>query len=159
MDVLVYENYLNNSNYQSDFNKERIIIREKINFILSKYLEDRTFLKDKINNWRDAILNECNNFLLKYPNYITFVNLSINNKSINKSKYYSHSTLMAGKTTQIIEINFNSNKIEAQIVLSMFLKERKRTPKDLTEALNLSEKEFLNLAEGRTFEIFYEKVL
>ena len=41
----------------------------------------------------------------------------------------------------------------------MFLKERKRTPKDLTEALNLSEKEFLNLAEGRTFEIFYEKVL
>ena len=144
MDVLVYENYLNNQNFQSDFENERIIIRGKINFILSKYLEDRTYLKDKINNWRDAILNECNNFLLKYPNYITFVNLSINNKSINKSKYYPHYTLMAGKTTQIVEINFNSDKIEAQIVLSMFLKDRKRTAKDLTEALNLAEKEFSN---------------
>ena len=64
---------------------------------------------------------------------------------------------MAGNTTQIVEINFNSDKIEAQIVLSMFLKDRKRTAKDLTEALNLAEKEFLNLAEGRTFETFYEK--
>ena len=67
IDVLTYEKELNN---QDDFEKERIIIREKMNFILSKYLEDRTFLKDKINNWRDAILKESNNFFLKYPNYI-----------------------------------------------------------------------------------------
>lgn len=67
IDVLTYEKESNN---QDDFEKERILIREKMNFILSKYLEDRTFLKDKVNNWRDAILKECNNFFLKYPNYI-----------------------------------------------------------------------------------------
>ncbi len=125
-----------------------------MNFILSKYLVDRTFLKDKINNWRDAILNECNNFFLKYPNYITFVSLVINNKSLNKAKYYYNYTVMAGNTTQVIEVNFKSDKIEAEMIISMFLKERSRTPKDLTEAFYLAEKEFLNLAEGRTFETF-----
>ena len=154
IDVLTYEKELNK---QDDFEKERIIIREKMNFILSKYLVDRTFLKDKINNWRDAILNECNNFFLKYPNYITFVSLVINNKSLNKAKYYSNFDVIKGKTTQVVEVNFKSDKIEAEMIISMFLKERSRTPKDLTKAFNLAEKEFLNLAEGRTFETFYEK--
>ena len=39
----------------------------------------------------------------------------------------------------------------------MFLKERERTKKDLTKALNLAEKEFLNLAEGRTYDTFHDK--
>ena len=39
----------------------------------------------------------------------------------------------------------------------MFLKERKRTKKDLTKALNLAEKEFLNLVEGRTYDTFHDK--
>ena len=154
IDVLTYEKELKN---QDDFEKERNTIKDKMNFILSKYLEDRTFLKDKVNNWRDAILNECNNFFLKYPNYITFVSLVINNKSLNKAKYYSSFDVIKGKTTQVVEVNFKSDKMEAQMIISMFLKERSRTPKDLTEAFKLTEKEFLNLAEGRTFEKFYEK--
>ena len=64
---------------------------------------------------------------------------------------------MSGKTTQIIDIYFNSDKIQAQINVGMFLKERERTKKDLTKALNLAEKEFLNLAEGRTYDTFHDK--
>ena len=64
---------------------------------------------------------------------------------------------MSGKTTQIIDVYFNSDKIQAQINVGMFLKERERTKKDLTKALNLGEKEFLNLAEGRTYDTFYDK--
>ena len=43
------------------------------------------------------------------------------------------------------------------MIISMVLRDLSRTPKDLTETFNLAEKEFLNLAEGRTFEKFYEK--
>ena len=64
---------------------------------------------------------------------------------------------MSGKTTQIIDVYFNSDNIKAQINVGMFLKERKRTKKDLTKALNLAEKEFLNLAEGRTYDTFHDK--
>jgi len=64
---------------------------------------------------------------------------------------------MAGKTTQILDIDFISDKIEAKLTIGMFLKERERTKKDLTKALNLAEKEFLNLAEGRTFDTFHDK--
>ena len=97
-----------------------------MDFILSKYLEDRTFLKDKVKNWRDAILNECNNFFLKYPDFITFVNLVINNKSLKKAKYYSNYTVSAGKTTKNLLINFKSDQIEAEMIIFLFLKERKR---------------------------------
>jgi len=123
IDVLTYEKELNN---QDDFEKEKIIIKEKMDFILSKYLEDRTFLKDKVKNWRDAILNECNNFFLKYPDFITFVNLVINNKSLKKAKYYSNYTVSAGKTTKNLLINFKSDQIEAEMIIFLFLKERKR---------------------------------
>ena len=153
----ISENTSNNSIEKNDFEKEKISIKEKINQILYKYLGDRTYLKDKINNWKDAILNECNILFLKYQNYITFVNLIIFNKSIQQSKYIINRTFMSGKTTQIIDVYFKSDKIQAQINVGMFLKERKRKKKDLTEALILAEKEFLNLAEGRTYDTFHDK--
>ena len=36
---------------------------------------------------------------------------------------------MSGKTTQKIDVYFNSDKIQAQINVGMFLKERKRKKK------------------------------
>ena len=157
IDILVYENKLYYLNEKNDFEKEKISIKEKINQILYKYLGDRTYLKDKINNWKDAILNECKIFFLKYQNYITFVNLIIFNKSIKKSRYETTRIFESGKTTQKIDVYFNSDNIKAQINVGMFLKERERTKKDLTKAFNLTEKEFLNLAEGRTYDTFHDK--
>ena len=106
IDILVYENKLYYLNEKNDFEKEKISIKEKINQILYKYLGDRTYLEDKINNWKDAILNECNILFLKYQNYITFVNLIIFNKSIQQSKYEINRTFISGKTTQIIDVYF-----------------------------------------------------
>ena len=157
IDILVSENKLYYQNEKNDFEKEKISIKEKINQILYKYLGDRTYLKDKINNWKDAILNECKILFLKYQNYITFVSLVIFNKSIKQSNYFLDWAFIAGETTQIIDVYFNSDNIKAQINVGMFLKERERTKKDLTKALNLAEKEFLNLAEGRTFDTFHDK--
>ena len=157
IDILVYENKLYYLNEKNDFEKEKISIKEKINQILYKYLGDRTYLKDKINNWKDAILQECNILFLKYQNYITFVSLVIFNKSIKQSNYFLDWTFIAGETTQILGIDFISDKIEAKLTIGMFLKERERTKKDLTKALNLAEKEFLNLAEGRTYDTFHDK--
>ena len=85
------------------------------------------------------------------------MSLVIFNKSIKQSKYYLDWAFIAGETTQIIDVYFNSDNIKAQINVGMFLKERERTKKDLTKALNLAEKEFLNLAEGRTFDTFHDK--
>ena len=157
IDILVSENTSNNSIEKNDFEKEKISIKETINQILYKYLGDRTYLEDKINNWKDAILNECNIFFLKYQNYITFVSLVIFNKSIKQSNYFLDWTFIAGETTQVLGIDFISDKIEAKLTIGMFLKERERTKKDLTKALNLAEKEFLNLAEGRTYDTFHDK--
>ena len=54
-------------------------------------------------------------------------------------------------------VYFKSDNIKAELIIGMFLKEKKRKKKDLTEALILAEKEFLNLAEGRTYDTFYDK--
>ena len=115
----ISENTSNNSIEKNDFEKEKISIKETINQILYKYLGDRTYLEDKINNWKDAILNECNNLFLKYHNYITFVSLVIFNKSIKESKYGINRTFMSGKTTQIIDVYFNSEKEQKKIKLKL----------------------------------------
>ena len=106
IDILVSENKLYYLNEKNDFEKEKISINEKINQILYKYLGDRNYLEDKINNWKDDNLNECNILFLKYQNYITFVNLIIFNKSIQQSKYEINRTFISGKTTQIIDVYF-----------------------------------------------------
>ena len=121
IDILVSENTSNNSIEKNDFEKEKISIKEKINQILYKYLGDRTYLKDKINNWKDAILNECNILFLKYQNYITFVNLIIFNKSIKQSNCFLDWAFIAGETTQILDIDFISDKIVAKLTIGMFL--------------------------------------
>ena len=82
------------------------------------------------------------------------MSLVIFNKSIKQSNYFLDWTFIAGETTQILDIDFISDKIVAKLTIGMFLKERERTKKDLTKALNLAEKEFLNLAEGRTYDTF-----
>ena len=129
IDILVSENTSNNSIEKNDFEKEKISIKEKINQILYKYLGDRTYLKDKINNWKDAILNECNILFIKYHNYITFVSLVIFNGSIKQSRYEITRIFTSGKTTQKIQIYFKSDNIKAELIIGMFLKEKKRKKK------------------------------
>ena len=129
IDILAYENKSYYLNEKNDFEKEKISIKEKINQILYKYLGDRTYLEDKINNWKDAILNECNILFIKYHNYITFVSLVIFNGSIKQSRYEITRIFTSGKTTQKIQIYFKSDNIKAELIIGMFLKEKKRKKK------------------------------
>ena len=54
------------------------------------------------------------------------------------------------------KVKFDSNNIECSIYINCY-KKIKRVQKDLTESLNLIEKEFLNLAEGRDYGVFKDK--
>ncbi len=52
MNVLVYEsnNIVDNNKYAFE-EAEINLLKEKINTILSKYLEDRKYIKNKVDNW------------------------------------------------------------------------------------------------------------
>ena len=58
MNILVYEskNFNNNDISKKGLEEKEIDnLKEKINFILSKYFADRKYLENKVDNWRDAI--------------------------------------------------------------------------------------------------------
>ena len=67
MNVLVYEsnNIVDNNKYALE-ESEINLLKEKISKILSKYLEDRKYIKDKVDNWRDAILKDCEKYYIKF---------------------------------------------------------------------------------------------
>ena len=121
------------------------------------YLEDREYLEEKVDNWRDAILNEISKLFIDFKDYISFIHLYIYNNDIKESHNYQTWNTVSGKSTLAFDINFSSKKIGALVNINMFIKNKKRTQKDLSEVLNIAEKEFLNLAEGRSFTIFREK--
>ena len=64
------------------FEEEIKKITDKVNEILNTYLADRKYVKDKITNWRDAVLKECEKFFSKYKEqYSVLVNLTIYDKT------------------------------------------------------------------------------
>ena len=157
MIVLVYEI---DKYYKEEFLKKGIDIddlKKKLKFILSKYLEDRKYIDKKVDNWRDAILNECELLFLNFKEYKTFINLLIYNNGLKESHGCQTWNTISGKNTVTFDVEFKSQNINSYLNVSMFTKNKKRTKKDLGKAVDLIEKEFLNLAEGREYNIFYKK--
>ena len=47
-------------------------MKDKLNSILDKYLGDRKYVKDKIDNWRDAIMKESEFMFMQYKDKYKF---------------------------------------------------------------------------------------
>ena len=82
MNVLVYDNEGENNNKVDKNSKNEDIdinaIKKELNFILSKYLEDRIYLENKIDNWIEAIFQESEKILLNYKDHKTFIHITMN---------------------------------------------------------------------------------
>ena len=81
MNVLVYEsnNIVDNNKYSFE-EAEINLLKEKINTILSKYLEDRKYIKNKVDNWWDDILKVCEKLFTNYKEYKIFIHIIIRDK-------------------------------------------------------------------------------
>ena len=156
MNVLVYElqkyNTMDKSKIQENyFEKE---LKDQIYFILAKYLDDREYLENKVDNWRDAILQEVEQIFLKYKDYKTFINIIISRENKESDFYRTWNSFSYDKR---FTINFNSNIIKAKVFIHIYKRNIKRKKKNIKNEFNEIEKSFLNLAEGRKFDIFCEK--
>lgn len=155
MKILVCEidKYNNNELWENiDVNK----LKKELKTILCKYLDDRVYLENKIDNWKEAILKETEKLFLIYKEYKIFIHLSINENSIKADNYYSDSGLFH-MVDLLFYVGFESKNIKADFDIIIFKKNRKRTKKDLSNVMTLIETEFLNMAEGREYKIFMEK--
>ena len=94
--------------------------------------------------------------MLNYKNFKIFIHLTISDKSIKRNNSYRNAGLYANIDISF-SLEFDSQNINAILNVAMFKKNLKRTKKDLSNVIPLTEKEFLNLAEGREYEIFMEK--
>ena len=165
MNVLVYELNDNNDkidedkdkdNESQEFKNEVEKIKEKLNFILNKYLGDRKYVKDKIINWKDAIMKECESlFSIYYDEYIIFSNLMIYDISESKLKYQGLYNAYDYKT--YFFVIFKTKYIKASILIVFYSKNKNRNKQEITEVLELIQTKFLNLAECREYDIFMEK--
>ena len=67
--------------------------KPKIKQILEKYFDNKDYLEDKVDRWKNAILSECNSLFSTYKEYKTFIALIIrdeNQKNIDdKYKWFS----------------------------------------------------------------------
>ena len=79
MNVLVNElNQINDdnsgqkNNEDKEFEKEIETMKDKLNSILDKYLGERKYVKDKIDNWRDAIMKESEFMFIQYKDKYKF---------------------------------------------------------------------------------------
>lgn len=120
MNILVYE--LNNLQ-ESNEKIEKIDIndlKEKIKNILSIYLEDRIYLNNKVENWGDAILKECESIFKKFTDYITFLNLIIHDKSIKESRSKWSSSIR--REDYDFGVELKNDKIYGYIKIIMFNK-------------------------------------
>ena len=161
MNILVYElnKYEDKEKsikiIQNEIGDEEInILKEKIHDILSKYLDDRKYMDNKADYWRDAILTECEKLFLNYKEYKTFINIIINDISISEIEYHRYWKYYG--VYYDFKSEFRSNKLKALIYVSIF-KKKERQKKDLNKAFESIEKEFLNLAEGREYSIVIQK--
>ena len=59
-------------------------IKPKIEFILSKYLDDRKYIENSVDKWKDAILNECNSVFVSNKEYKAFIYLMIKDEKQKK---------------------------------------------------------------------------
>ena len=149
----------NKSNLDPKFEEEVKKIEDKLNNILNKYLADRKYVKDKITNWRDAIMKECEIFFSSYDKeYTIFTNLIIYDCS-EKKLQFSNTKNAIGIKKQI-SVKFKSNNIAAKIMVTLFSKNNKKRKKmDMKDVFEKIQTSFLNLAECRTYEIFSEKYM
>ena len=161
MNILVYEinKYEDKEKsikiIKNEIGEEEInILKEKIHDILSKYLDDRKYMDNKADYWRDAILKECEKLFLNYKEYKTFINVIINDISISEIEYHRYWKYYG--VYYDFKSEYKSNKIKALLYVSIF-KKKERKKKDLNKAFESIEKEFLNLAEGREYGIVIQK--
>ena len=159
MIVLVYDNDEESNNKDEENSKNEDIdinaIKKELNFILSKYLEDRVYLENKIDNWIEAIFQESEKILLNYKDHKTFIHITIHDRKINGYESLRKYGLYSNACT--FDLEFKSDKIKAFVNIIMFKRNIKRTKRDLSKVLTMAEKEFLNLAEGREYNVFMEK--
>ena len=150
--IYIYAYDIEDYNNNIDVNNLQIELKK----ILSIYLDDRIYLKNKVDNWKEAIFKEAEKKLLNYKNFKIFIHLTISDKSIKRNNSYRNAGLYSNIDIYF-SLEFDSQNINAILNVAMFKKNLKRTKKDLSNVIPLTEKEFLNLAEGREYEIFMEK--
>lgn len=158
MNILVYK-IEDLETEKIDINNEINLVYElknKIYLILVKYLEDREYIENKATNWIQAILNEINPLFLNYKEYKTFIHVLIKNETIKKKDFRRKHDYInnSGKN---FHVKFNNNKIFGLVHVHMFNINIKRTEKDTKNFFDSTLNNFLNLAEGREFDIFIEK--
>ena len=130
MNILVYESKnINNNDISKKGLEEKEIdnLKEKINFILSKYLADRKYLENKVDNWRDAILKGCEKLFSKYTDYKIFINIIIRDKQIKG--YQNKLTSGYYGVNNYFKVKFDLNNIKCSIYI-IFFKKIKRVPMD-----------------------------
>ena len=129
-------------------------IKPKIEFILSKYLDDRKYIENSVDKWKDAILNECNSVFISNKEYKAFIYLMIKDEK-QKQKDFLRNWFRDYK--YYIPIKFQTNAIFGFIIIILLKRDYKRINKDISNSFQIIKNEFLNLAEGRNYEIFKSK--
>ena len=95
-------------------------IKPKIHFILSKYLDDRKYIENSVDKWKDAILNECNSVFISNKEYKAFIYLMIKDEK-QKQKDFLRNWFRDYK--YYIPIKF-SNKCNIWIYNNYIIEER-----------------------------------
>ena len=154
MNILVYklEMYKTTQSFRDNLFIEDL--KPKILDILKKYLDDREYLEDKVDRWRDAILNECKSILSSFKKFKTFINVMIKNekkqqKDFLRSRYSDYK--------YYLQVKFQTKSIFGLIIIIFLDKDKKRIDLNISDSFDLIKNEFLNLAEGRSYKIFKEK--
>jgi len=157
MSVLVYD-IDNMENKKAQLQYDFIeTLKEKLQSILKLYLEDRNYSENKVNKWRDAIMRDCEKILASYRDFKIFINSIIYYDASKECECDWNYVTNIGKKDSYFIVNYRSNNINANLYVCMFLKNRDRTKKDIRGLIDVIGKEFLLLAEERSYEIFKKK--
>ena len=131
-------------------------LKNKIYLILVKYLDDREYIENKASNWIQAILNEINPLFLNYKEFKTFIHVLIKNETIKK-KDYRRNHIYINNSGKNFYVKFRGDKIFGLVSVHMFNINIKRMKIDTRNFFDSTLNNFLNLSEGREFDIFIEK--
>ena len=137
-------------------------IKEKIKTILEKYLADRDYISNKVDFWKETILNEIEKFLSNYNNYKFGIRIKILNKKIKNRDHLEKSNCYKNKNyIKGIYVEFKNNKIYCIVDIFLFKKSNKNksTDLDLNEKMKIIEKDFINFIYGRNYETVKSKYL
>ena len=135
-------------------------IKEKIKIIIEKYLVDRDYISNKVDIWKEIILNEIEKFLSNYNNYKFGIKIRISNKKIKNGNKIKNSDYYKNKNyNNEIFVDFKNNKIYCKINFIILKKNNKNksTDLDLNEKMKIIEKDFINFIYGRNYEIVKSK--